>query len=31
MMLWNLNSPPQSETDLWCQTIADNLPKAGGC
>lgn len=28
MMLWNLNSPPQSETDLWCATIAANLPKA---
>jgi len=28
MMYWNLNSPPQSETDLWCATIAQNLPKA---
>jgi hypothetical protein len=28
MMYWNLNSPPPSETDLWCATIAANLPKA---
>ncbi len=27
MMYWNLNSPPQSETDLWCATIAANLSK----
>lgn len=28
MMLWNLNSPPPEMTDLWCETIAGNLPKA---
>jgi hypothetical protein len=28
MMYWNLNSPPPSQTALWCATIAGNLPKA---
>jgi chitinase len=27
MMYWNLNSPPPSQTALWCATIAANLPK----
>jgi chitinase len=32
VMLWNLNSPPPDETALWCQTIAENLPKSpSGC
>ncbi len=26
MMYWNLNSPPPSQTALWCATIAANLP-----
>jgi hypothetical protein len=28
MMYWNLNSPSPSTTELWCATIAANLPAA---